>query len=60
MGTVRFVLLLTPQTLPNATSYNVIGDLKGRAKPEEIVVVGGHLDSWTLAPGRWTMPAVLP
>ena len=51
MGTVRIRLLLTPQTLPNATSYNVIGDLKGSEKPEDIVVVGGHLDSWDLGTG---------
>ena len=51
MGTVRIRLLLTPQTLPNATSYNVIGDLKGSEKPDEIVVVGGHLDSWDLGTG---------
>lgn len=51
MGTVRIRLLLTPQTLPNATSYNVIADLKGSEKPNEIVVVGGHLDSWDLGTG---------
>ena len=27
-------------------SYNVIGDIRGRELPEEIVLVGGHLDSW--------------
>ena len=51
MGKVRIRLVLTPQTLPNATSYNVIGDLKGSEKPDEIVVVGGHLDSWDLGTG---------
>jgi carboxypeptidase Q len=51
MGTVRLRLVLTPQTLPDATSYNVIGDLKGSEKPDEIVVVGGHLDSWDLGTG---------
>jgi hypothetical protein len=30
---------------------NVLGDLKGREKPEEIVVIGGHLDAWDLAEG---------
>ena len=50
-GKVRIHLLLTPQTLPNATSYNVIGDLKGSEKPGEVVVVGGHLDSWDLGTG---------
>ena len=51
MGTVRVRLLMTPQTLPNATSYNVIADLKGSEKPDEIVIVSGHLDSWDLGTG---------
>ena len=51
MGKVRVHITLTPQTLPDATSYNVIGDLKGSEKPDEIVVVGGHLDSWDLGTG---------
>jgi carboxypeptidase Q len=51
MGTVRIRLLLTPKTLPDATSYNVIADLKGSEKPEEIVIVSGHLDSWDLGTG---------
>lgn len=44
-------LTLTPQTLPDTDSYNVVADLKGREKPEEIVLVSGHLDSWDLSPG---------
>ena len=32
-------------------SYNVIGEIKGKTKPEEIITVGGHLDSWDLAEG---------
>ena len=32
-------------------SYNVIGEIKGSASPEKIMVVGGHLDSWDLADG---------
>lgn len=51
MGKVKMKLLLTPQTLPDAESYNVIADLKGSEKPDEIVVVSGHLDSWDLAQG---------
>lgn len=51
MGTVRIHLTLTPQTLPDAESYNVIGDLKGSEKPDEIVIVSGHLDSWDLGTG---------
>ncbi len=51
MGRVRIKLLLTPQTLPDTTSYNVIADLKGSEKPDELVIVSGHLDSWDLGTG---------
>ncbi len=50
-GPVRMRLVLTPQQLPEATSYNVIGDLKGSEHPEQVVVVSGHLDSWDLGTG---------
>lgn len=50
-GKVRMRLILTPQKLPDVTSYNVIADLKGREHPEQIVVVSGHLDSWDLGTG---------
>lgn len=33
------------------TSYNVIGEIRGREKPNEFVVIGGHLDSWDLGTG---------
>ncbi|MCP9762071.1 M20/M25/M40 family metallo-hydrolase [Lacihabitans soyangensis] len=39
------------QTLADAPSHNVIGEIIGSEKPEEIIVVGGHLDSWDLAEG---------
>ena len=51
MGTVKIKLILTPQTLPDTTSYNVIADLKGSEKPDEVVIVSGHLDSWDLGTG---------
>ena len=50
-GPVRMHLTLTPQKLPDETSYNVIGDLKGSEHPEQIVIVSGHLDSWDLGTG---------
>ena len=34
-----------------ATSHNVIGEMRGRSKPDEVVVIGGHLDSWDLGTG---------
>lgn len=39
------------ETLPDAKSYNVVGEIKGSEKPDEIIVIGGHLDSWDLAEG---------
>lgn len=50
-GKVRIKLTMTPQTLPDVESYNVIADLKGSEKPDEIVIVSGHLDSWDLGTG---------
>lgn len=50
-GPVRLHLILTPQTLPDASSYNVIADWKGSEYPEQVVIVSGHLDSWDLGTG---------
>lgn len=50
-GAVKLKLTLTPQMLPEADSFNVIADLPGTDKPEEVVIVSGHLDSWDLATG---------
>src|SRR5208283_160624 len=37
---------LSCETLPDVESANVVGELKGTEKPEEVIVVGGHMDSW--------------
>src|SRR5213080_3700269 len=50
-GAVKMKLVLTPQTLPNMESANVIGDIKGGEHPEQVIVVSGHLDSWDLGTG---------
>jgi carboxypeptidase Q len=50
-GPVSMHLTLTPRSLPDANSFNVIADLPGTEKPDEIVIVSGHLDSWDLATG---------
>ncbi|MCC6824304.1 MAG: M20/M25/M40 family metallo-hydrolase [Acidobacteria bacterium] len=50
-GKVRVHLTLRPQTLPDVESYNVIADLKGTERPDEIVIVSGHLDSWDTGRG---------
>ena len=48
---VRLHLVLTPRTLPDVESANVIAEIRGSERPEEIVLVGGHLDSWDLGTG---------
>jgi hypothetical protein len=50
-GPLKLHLTLTPQTLPDAPSYNVIADWKGSERPEQVVIVSGHLDSWDLGTG---------
>lgn len=48
---LKFYMRMTPETLPDVLSYNVIGELRGTEKPHELIVVGGHLDSWDLGEG---------
>jgi carboxypeptidase Q len=44
-------LRMDAQTLPDARSRNVIAELRGRERPDEIVVMGGHIDSWDVGTG---------
>ena len=46
-----FYLKQDCKNLPDVKSYNVIGEIKGSDFPNEIIVVGGHLDSWDLGDG---------
>ena len=48
---VRVQLTLTPRFLGEVDSGNVIADITGSEAPEEIVIIGGHLDSWDLGTG---------
>ncbi|HLY58450.1 MAG TPA: M28 family peptidase [Stellaceae bacterium] len=50
-GPVRVHLVLTPMSSPTAQSSNVVGEITGSSKPGEIVLIGGHLDSWDLGTG---------
>lgn len=50
-GAVRLRLELTSRMLPDAESANVIGEIPGRERPEEIVLLACHLDSWDLGEG---------
>ena len=36
---------------PDVESANVVGEIRGREKPDEVVVIGGHLDSWDVGAG---------
>lgn len=47
--TIKFYFKTSCETLPDAKSYNVIGELRGTETPEKVIVVGGHLDSWDLS-----------
>ncbi|MCC7229874.1 MAG: M20/M25/M40 family metallo-hydrolase [Fimbriimonadaceae bacterium] len=42
---------LNCQTLPDADSASVAGEIRGTTFPDEIIVMGGHLDSWDLGEG---------
>ncbi|MFL3661894.1 MAG: M20/M25/M40 family metallo-hydrolase [Polaribacter sp.] len=48
---LKFYFKQSCQTLPDAPSYNVVGEITGTETPENIFVVGGHLDSWDLGEG---------
>ena len=48
---VRVHLEMQAHMEPDAEAANVIGDIPGREKPEEIVVLGGHIDSWDVGQG---------
>jgi carboxypeptidase Q len=47
----RVRLKMDARFLPDADSFNVIGELRGRERPGEVVVVGGHFDSWDVGTG---------
>jgi Iap family predicted aminopeptidase len=48
---VEVQLKMNAQTLPDADSANVMGEIIGRERPDEIVVMGGHIDSWDVGQG---------
>jgi carboxypeptidase Q len=47
----RVHLVMEAKMNPDALSHNVVGDVRGSHSPNEIVVVGGHLDSWDVGQG---------
>ena len=48
---VRVQLTLSCKTMPDAESANVVGEIRGSDRPNEVVVIGGHLDSWDKGQG---------
>lgn len=48
---VRIRLEMEAQTFPDVDSRNLIVELKGSESPEEIIVMGGHIDSWDVGQG---------
>lgn len=50
-GPVRFHLYLGARYLPDTESANVVGEVVGSELPDEIVLIGGHLDSWDVGTG---------
>jgi Zn-dependent M28 family amino/carboxypeptidase len=50
-GPVRIKLNLASTTDPKGVAWNISGEIAGSGKPEEVIVIGGHLDSWDVGTG---------
>ena len=48
---IQMKLEMGAQTLPDAPSANVVGEIRGTEKPEEVIILSGHLDSWDVGQG---------
>lgn len=48
---IRLSIKLSAQSYPDVESANVLGELRGTEKPGEVIVIGGHLDSWDKGQG---------
>jgi carboxypeptidase Q len=48
---VVLTLRMAARTLPDAASRNVVAEVVGRERPDEVVVLGGHIDSWDVGQG---------
>ena len=49
--TIRLRLKMEATMHPDADSFNVVGEIRGRERPDEVVVLGGHFDSWDVGTG---------
>ncbi|MCA9705981.1 MAG: M20/M25/M40 family metallo-hydrolase [Myxococcales bacterium] len=50
-GPVKLELRMGAKLLPDVPSANAVAELRGRERPEEIVLIGGHIDSWDVGDG---------
>jgi hypothetical protein len=50
-GPVKIHLHMSARTQPDADSGNVMGEIPGKELPEQVVVIGGHIDSWDVGQG---------
>jgi hypothetical protein len=48
---VQVRLAMEARQEPDADSHNVMGEIRGSQKPDEVVVLGGHIDSWDIGQG---------
>ena len=48
---VKVRLMMEAHQMPDADSHNVVGEIRGSEKPDEVVLLGGHIDSWDLGQG---------
>jgi hypothetical protein len=48
---LKLSMKMNCRSLPDAPSSNVIGEIRGSEHPEEVIVFGGHIDSWDLGQG---------
>jgi carboxypeptidase Q len=49
--TVVLTLRMNARSLPDVPSRNVVAEIVGRERPDEVVVLGGHIDSWDVGQG---------
>jgi carboxypeptidase Q len=50
-NTLRLRLKMEAKFLPDADSFNVVGEIRGRERPDEVIAIGGHFDSWDVGTG---------
>jgi Zn-dependent M28 family amino/carboxypeptidase len=50
-NTLRIKLKLASSVDPKDVAWNISGEIKGSEKPDEVIVIGGHLDSWDVGTG---------